>query len=268
MEFEKITSVKNVGINEALALRERKARDAAGLTIIDGIREVEAALQAGIVIQKIYMCPELMERKQVSALLTKISKLKIQILETSRPVFEKIAFGERLEGMIALARQPHRSLDDLALGPNPLLIVVEGVEKPGNLGAILRTCDAAGVDGLVVCDGRTDVYNPNVIRASLGAVFSVKTLQSSNEALLSFLKKNNISICAASPQAALPYTKVDFKKPTAVIVGSEHEGLNPFWLRHADGAMKIPMFGKVDSLNLSATAAVVIYEVLRQRNGS
>ena len=265
MAFEKIISVKNEGIKDVLSLRERKRRDADGLTLIDGIREFEAALDAGVVIEKVYLCPELIERKGASTLEAKISKHKIQILETSRVVFEKISFGDRVEGIVAVARPPRRALQDLKLGRNPLLVIVESVEKPGNLGAILRTCDAAGVDGLIVCDGRTDVYNPNAIRASLGAVFTVPVVACENQQALDFLRSRQIMVIGTFPDSRKSYLKADYSVPTAILLGSEQEGLSPFWQKNADDHVQITMSGKVNSLNVSISAAIMIYEAVRQR---
>ncbi len=265
MVSEKITSVKNEGIKDVLALRERRKRDAASLTLIDGIREFEAALEAGVAVQKVYLCPELIERKGASALEAKISKHNIQILETSKAVFEKISFGDRVEGILAVIKQPRRTLQDLKLGRNPLLVIVESVEKPGNLGAVLRTCDAAGVDGLIVCDGRTDVYNPNVIRASLGAVFMVPVVAGENQQVLDFLKSRQIRVIGTFPDSKKSYLKADYSVPTAILLGSEQEGLSPFWQKNADDKVQIEMSGKVNSLNVSTTAAIIAYEAVRQR---
>lgn len=265
MASEKIVSFKNEGIKEVLGLRERKARDASGLTVIDGIREAEAALQAGVTIEKVYLCPEVLARKEASAFSAKLLKHNIHVLETSRPVLEKISFGERLEGIVAVVRQPDSNLDNLKLGKNPLLVIAEAVEKPGNLGAILRTCDAAGVNGLIVCDGRTDVYNPNVIRASLGAVFTVPVVSCSSRQALDFLKERKIHAVGTFPDAKVTYDKNDYSKASAIVLGSEQEGLSAFWHDNTDIKVTIPMSGRVNSLNVSATAAIVIYEAMRQR---
>jgi RNA methyltransferase, TrmH family len=170
-----------------------------------------------------------------------------------------------LEGIVALARQPDLGLKNLKLGQNSLLVIVEGVEKPGNLGAILRTCDAAGVDGLIVCDGRTDVYNPNVIRASLGAVFTVPVVACENQQALDFLRSHQIRVIGTFPDSKKSYLKADYSVPAAILLGSEQEGLSPFWRENADDQVLITMSGKVNSLNVSISAAIVIYEALRQR---
>ncbi len=257
--------MKNEGIREVLALRDRKAREAGKLTVIDGNKEIQAALEAGVKFQTLYICEELIERKSASWFLARFAKMDVNILAASRPVFEKIAFGERLEGMVAVAHQPRLRLNDLKLRSPSLLVLVEGVEKPGNLGAILRTCDAAGADGLIVCEGRTDVYNPNVIRASLGAVFTVPVVSCDNQQALDFLKANKINVLGTFPDAPGSYVKNDFTKATAVVLGSEQEGLSAFWSKNADVKVSIPMSGQVNSLNVSTTAAIIAYEALRQR---
>lgn len=265
MAFEKITSMKNEGIRELLALRDRNARDAAKLTVIDGNKEIQAALEAGVKFRTLYICEEMIERKSASWFLARFAKMDVNILAASRPVFAKIAFGERMEGMVAVAHQPRLRLNDLKLSANALLVLVEGVEKPGNLGAILRTCDAAGADGLIVCEGRTDVYNPNVIRASLGAVFTVPVISCENQEALDFCKAKKVLIFGAFPEAKELYTKGDYRRSSAVILGSEHNGLTSFWSKNADAKVSIPMTGKVNSLNVATSAAIILYEAVRQR---
>ena len=147
-----------------------------------------------------------------------------------------------------------------------LFVIVECIEKPGNLGAILRTCDGAGIDGVIICDGKTDIYNPNVIRASLGTIFSIKIVVSSNEEALKFLKTKNIKVCATLPLAKKVYTKEDLVNPLAIVVGSEQNGLTDFWVKHADLKVKIPMRGQADSLNVSASTAILLYEIIRQKS--
>ena len=266
MVFEKITSVKNEGIKKVLELRDRRGRDATGLTLIDGMREISAAIQANSVIEKIYLCPELLEAEALDALVRYGRERNVEILETTDVVFAKMAFGDRHEGVIVVAKPEVQTFAGLRLGKNPLLVVVEQVEKPGNLGAILRTCDAAGVDAVLVCDAKTDIYNPNVIRSSLGAVFTVKVATGSNSEAQQFLKANKIKIVGTFPQDAEPYAHFDFKGPSAVVLGSEQAGLSKFWQEHSDVKIQIPMRGQVNSLNVSATAAIVIYEAVRQRN--
>ena len=265
MAFEKITSVKNEGIKKVLELRDRKGRDASGLTLIDGMREISAAIKADIGIQRLYICPDLLGTESLEALTRYGSQRSVEILETTKVVFEKMAFGDRNEGVIAVAKPGTPKIDGLRLGKNPLVVIIEQVEKPGNLGAILRTCDAAGVDAVLVCDARTDIYNPNVIRSSLGAVFTVKTASGTNDEALKFLKANKIKIAGTFPDATVSYERHDYRTPSAIVLGSEQAGLSNFWHEHSDVKINIPMRGQVNSLNVSATAAIVIYEAIRQR---
>jgi TrmH family RNA methyltransferase len=262
MAFEKITSLKNEGIKNLVALRDRKARDEQGLTLIDGVREISTALEAGVRFEKLYLCADLLEAKDFKRL---TQLCKVEILETTQAVFEKIAFGDRAEGAIGVVRPVIRRVDDLKLPKNPFVVVVEKVEKPGNLGAILRSCDAAGVDAVIVCDAKTDLYNPNVIRSSLGAIFTVMIACGSNGQAQSFLHENKINAVGTFPDATMPYSDYDFKSPSAIILGSEQDGLSAFWHEHSQVKITLPMRGRVNSLNVSATAAIVIYEAIRQR---
>jgi TrmH family RNA methyltransferase len=170
------------------------------------------------------------------------------------------------DGWLGVFPIPQRSLDDLKLGESPLVIIAESVEKPGNLGAILRTADAAGVDALLVCDPRVDLWNPNVIRASRGAVFAVPTVEVDNASALAWLKSKGMQVLAATPSAEMSYTAVDLTRPSAIAVGTEDDGLSDFWLSNADLKVLIPMLGKVNSLNVSVSTALITYEALRQRS--
>jgi RNA methyltransferase, TrmH family len=267
MAFEKIISTKNERIKKVLDLRDRKGRDASGLTLIDGLREIEAALHAKVPIETLFICPELLGPRQeaIVRLATSVGRGNISIFETSPGVFIKIAFGEREEGVIAVARPAVCGILALRLPKDPLVVVVEQVEKPGNLGAILRTCDAAGVDAVLVCDPKTDIYNPNVIRSSLGAVFTVPIGVGSNAEAKLFLVSNSIKTVGTFPEARLPYQNHDFKTGSAIILGSEQIGLSPFWIKHSNIQVTVPMRGRVNSLNVAATAAIIIYEAVRQR---
>ena len=239
-------------------------RDQTGLTLVEGQREIRQVLKAHVPVEKIFVCPELCDQGFYRELLSWKKGGPI-VLEVSKQLFSKISFGERQEGLLAVVKPQRISLRDISFKNIPLLVMVEGVEKPGNLGAILRTADAAGIDALLVCAGRTDVYNPNVIRASLGAVFTVPVVEGDGEAILKFLKEKKITICTTLPLAKKVYTQVDLKIPLAIVLGSEQNGLNRFWIDHADTQVKIPMHGQVDSLNVSTSAAIMIYETLRQR---
>ncbi len=238
-----------------------------GLTIVEGVREIARALEGGVTFHVLYICRESIGNSEVaSALIKELDAHKIPVYETTQSVFSKISYGDRSEGVLAICAPKPRLFKDLSLKPSPLFAIVESVEKPGNLGAILRTCDGAGVDGVIVCDERTDMYNPNVIRASLGTVFSINVVVSSNEEAFEFLKSKSIKICATLPRAETVYTKTDLTGALAVVVGSEQSGLTDFWVQHADLTVKIPMQGRADSLNVSASAAILLYETIRQRS--
>jgi RNA methyltransferase, TrmH family len=187
------------------------------------------------------------------------------LIPVQRSVFEKLAYRESTGGVIAVAEQREHSLSAIKLSTNPLLLILESVEKPGNLGAILRTADAAGVDALVICDPQTDFYNPNVIRSSVGCVFTRQVASASSEETILFLKKHGIKVYSTHLQASVPYHTIDYTVPCAIVMGTEATGLSPFWVDHADQTIIIPMQGKIDSMNVSTAAAVVVFEAQRQR---
>lgn len=261
----KITSLDNARIKSVGRLRERKERDETGLTVIDGMREVMRAQEAGIEFTEVYFCPEMSPGRQLEVLGKTLSEKKVPCHEVTREIYHKIAFGDRKEGVVAVCRPRLSSLEKLKKSKNPLLVIAENIEKPGNLGAILRTCDGAGVDAFLMSDKRTDIFNPNVIRASIGAVFSVPVVQAGAEDLLAFLRQRHIRIMATSPEGEKMYANVNLNGPLAVVVGCEQTGLSEFWLKNADAKLRIPMHGKADSLNVSITTAIIIYEALRQR---
>jgi TrmH family RNA methyltransferase len=263
---ETITSAQNDTIKQAIALREAKARRECGLTLIDGVREITRAHNAGVEIEKVFICPLLLQGHDGDHLLGLLKQQKIKMIKVTDSIFEKIAFGQRLEGLLAVSRIPHKSLSDLKPEEASLYVIAQALEKPGNIGAILRTCDAAGVDGLLLVDAKTDLYNPNVIRASTGTVFSVPTAIADNQAVLDFLSRYKIKTCSLFPQSNTNYTEVDLTGSVAIVLGSEDKGLSDFWQKNTNIDMKIPMSGKADSLNVSVCCAIVIYEALRQRS--
>ena len=256
----KVTSFQNLLIKQTQALREARERRKAGMTIIDGGREIKRALEAGIELDKVFYV-----KGQQEPLLKQLSGNKIEFIEISDKVMEKLAYGERHEGIIALAKTPILTLKDLKLSAHPLVVVLESLEKPGNLGAVLRTCDGVGVEAVLVCDPKTDVYNPNVIRSSTGVVFKIPVVCATPKEIFSFLKSRKIKICASAPAAQKLYTQADFKGPWALVLGNEDQGLSGFWLSAADITVKVPMKGLADSLNVSISAAIILYEALRQR---
>jgi len=262
--MEKITSLQNSGIKRVVRLRTKKTREAKGLTIVEGVREVRQALNAGLRFTGVYICREGVYHCPED-LVAEMEVKQLRIFDTVCSVYDKMCYGDRKEGVLALVEQPSYTLENLEFSAAPLVVVMERVEKPGNLGAILRTCDGAGVEALIVCDELTDVYNPNVVRSSLGAVFTVPAVTCTNKEAVDFLRSKGIRIFAAVVQAEGGYYKKDMTGSCAIVVGSEQDGLSDFWRRNADEQVRIPMLGKVDSLNVSVSAAVMIYEAVRQR---
>jgi TrmH family RNA methyltransferase len=263
--IKEITSLKNPQVKAVVDLRERRVRDETGLMIVEGLRELSLAQQAGVVFAELYFEQKFFEDPAQKRFIAEISVQSKDVFVLPEYVFEKITFGHRHEGVLAVCPQPCKKLASLSLKEKPLLVVVESVEKPGNLGAILRTADAVGIDGIIVCDPVTDIYNPNVIRSSLGAIFSVAVVQASKEETFDFLKQNKITVCATLPQAEKAYFKADLTMPLALVMGSEENGLSDFWQKHSDLCVSIPMKGKVDSLNVSVSTAIILYEIIRQR---
>jgi len=257
---EKITSLQNNLVKKVQALREAHERRETGMTIVDGVREIKRALDAGIVFDKVIYVHGSQE-----ALIAQLFADKVDLVEVSSNVMEKLSYGERHEGVIAVIKTPQLALKNLKLSAKPLVMVLESLQKPGNLGAILRTCDAAGVEAVFVCDPKTDVFNPNVIRSSTGTVFNIPIVCENHEGIFAYLRSKKIKICSASPVGQKVYTKADFKGAWALVLGSEDKGLSNFWPLAADVTVKIPMKGKADSLNVSISAAIILYEALRQR---
>lgn len=263
-----ITSTKNPRVKQVVALRERRERVRTGLTRVEGFEELSLALESGVQPRTLYFCPELVRDQQQMVLLDRVRQTDAEVIEVNVLVFEKMAYREGPDGWLATLPSPERSLEDVLLGDPPFVVVTEAVEKPGNLGAILRTADAAGVDAIVSSDPLTDWGNPNVVRASKGALFTMQVGQASNEQTIRWLREHGIQIAVATPQAEALYTDVDLRVPVAIIVGTEKHGVSRHWLDHADVAVQIPMFGKVNSLNVATATALLIYEVVRQRRNS
>jgi RNA methyltransferase, TrmH family len=260
-----ITSTANPRVKAAARLRDRRGRNDQGRIIIDGVREISLALAAGVELVELFFFQELCQDAEHQAILQQAGQGRGDLIEVSPLVMEKLAYGNRVEGIVAVAAAPRRTLADLVLPADAFVAVIEGVEKPGNLGAILRTADAAGVAAVIVAGGITDLYNPNAIRASLGAVFTVPVCCASAAQTLDWLRRHRSRIFAARIDGAIDYTAVDFRGPAAIVLGSEASGLTSTWHGEDIVAVKLPMHGQVDSLNLSATAAVLFYEALRQR---
>lgn len=256
-----ITSTQNPKIKSLLSLEKPRERRKQGLFIIEGKREIRMALDAGYRIGNLFYCEEIISVHELESLGTH-DKLLIPV---SQEVFDKIAIRENSGGVLAVAEQKTHRLDQLKLSLNPLILILESVEKPGNLGAILRTADAAGIDAVIICDPQTDFYNPNVIRSSIGCVFTTQLASSGSEETIDWLKKKKISIYGTYLQASKPYHTIDFSKPSAIVMGTESTGLSDTWVKNSNSNIIIPMMGKIDSMNVSTAAAVVVFEAKRQR---
>ncbi len=266
MHILKIKSVSNPKVKRIVRLREYKDRVKEGLAVVEGLREFMLAMDAGVKFLEIYVSEGFFSEGIGKAIVDKIAGFNISVFELSRPAFNKISYCRSNKGILGVFRSEHLcSLDSFPLRKHAMFFVMEGIEKPGNIGAILRTCDAVGVDGVFLCDCKTDIYNPNVIHSSLGAVFSLKIISCSSSQAVDFFRLRNIKIYAASPDAETDYFSVDFRQKVAIVVGSEDRGLSDFWLNASDRCIGIPMRGKIDSLNVSVSAAVLLYEALRQR---
>jgi RNA methyltransferase, TrmH family len=254
-----ITSLQNPRVKYVVKLRDdKRQRREDGLMLVEGYDEIRLALSAGHQPQTIFSAPELGSRQ--------IQAENAEHITVNRTVFEKMSYRENPDGWLGVFPIPSVSRDHLKLSESPLVIVAESIEKPGNLGAILRTADAARVDAILVCDPRVDLWNPNVVRASRGAVFSVPTLECDNASALEWLKRGGLRLVAATPSADVVYSDIDLRQPVAIAVGTEDEGLTDFWMSHADMKVRIPMNGRVNSLNVSVSTALIVYEAVRQRN--
>jgi RNA methyltransferase, TrmH family len=257
----KITSTQNPKVKSLLALEKPRERRKQQLFIIEGIKEVTMAIEAGYRIGNLFFCDELVRTQDLDPRLVD-EKLMIPV---SKDVFEKIAVRESTGGVLAVAQMKPHQLDQIQLSNNPLVLVLESVEKPGNLGAILRTADAVGVDAVIICDPQTDFYNPNVIRSSVGCVFTKQLASATSEETIQWLQKNKVNIVCTYLQASQPYHQLDYTKASAIVMGTEATGLSPIWVENADANIIIPMQGKIDSMNVSTAAAVVVFEARRQR---
>ncbi len=258
-----ITSLQNAAIKNIVKLSKNRERQQQGLFVIEGARELSLALQSHYEVESVYVWRELFEKTKYPEVLDSIEESRV--FDITAEVFRKIAYRENSDGVVALAKPKSHKLEALRLSENPFVIIIEAVEKPGNLGAILRTADAASADAVIVCDPQTDFYNPNVVRSSVGGIFTVQTAVCSSEEALEWLKANKITSYAAELQAAEFYQNIDFRSSSAIVMGTEAEGLTDFWLKNATKRIKIPMRGKIDSLNVSVSTAVLTFEAMRQR---
>lgn len=262
----KITSAQNLKVKQVMQLTERRERDRSGLFLIEGYRELSCAVQGGVAIQSLFICPDLFLGTNEQSL---IDAMRAPCYECPKRIFEKISYRDRPDGLIAIAVQMRHQLHDLIPAPStqrvPLFLVAESVEKPGNLGTMLRSADAVGASGVIVCDRRTDIYNPNVVRASVGTLFTIPVVEAEGGATLFWLRERGIRIIASTPHAPQEYTQLDCRGPIAILVGTEQYGLTEGWLQAADHQVHIPMRGQADSLNVAMAATLLLYEVDRQR---
>jgi len=262
---EKISSLQNPRIKQLVKLRDRRPRDEAGVFLVEGYREIRRALEKAVPLTELYFSPEWFLGENEPTLIAQAQAAGAQVFELTKDTFAKVAYRERPDGLLAVAPQWRRGLDDLKSPAVPLLLVVEAIEKPGNLGTILRGADAAGCDAVIVCDPVTDIFNPNVVRASTGVLFSVPLVVEESARVEAWLREKKIRSIATTPAAETLYTAADLRGPLAVIMGSEQYGLSEFWLKHADLPVRIPMAGQADSLNVAMATIITLFEAVRQR---
>lgn len=260
-----ITSLQNQRVKDAVKLRERRQREKQGRILIDGARELRRAIASGVALLETFVCESHCRTAEARQLLDSLDSCGGEILPVTPEVFAKLAFGDRAEGVLGVARTPAASLDDLTPPSGALVAVVEGVEKPGNLGAVLRSADAAGLSAVIAAGRGVDLYGPNVIRASLGTVFTLPVAAASAEETKRWLGSRGFRIFAARVDAGPLYTDVSYLGDAAIVLGSEAAGLSDLWTGPDVTPVKLPMCGAADSLNISAAAAVIFYEALRQR---
>ncbi len=261
-----LTSRANPRVAAVAALRDRRERDRQGLTVVDGVREVRRAIESGAEVVEAFVCEPLLAGPDARAALDGLARAGSTVTTTTEGVFEKLAFGDRAEGLLAVIRIPDLSLERVTLPADPLVVVIEGVEKPGNIGAVLRSADGAGADALVAASPRTDPFNPNAIRASAGTIFSVPVAAATSEDVLAWARTSGLRIVATRVEGGRPYTEVDLRGPLAIVLGAEADGLTGAWSAADIEAVTIPMRGIADSLNVSVAAAVLLFEARRQRD--
>ncbi|MDD2762882.1 MAG: RNA methyltransferase [Opitutaceae bacterium] len=294
MSVERITSLQNPRVKQLVKLRDRRARDEEGLFLVEGYREVKRALAAGVKPVELYYGPDWFLGENEPALIEEAQRAGTPVFELSKEAFAKVSYRDRPDGLLAVAPQWQRTLDDLdkvvaGLGEagspgsstvakamadratpatrsaTPFLLVIEAIEKPGNLGTILRSADAAGVDAVIVCDPVTDIFNPNVVRSSTGVLFSMPVVMAAGPDVRAWLRVRGIRAVATTPAAPALYTDSDLRGPLAIIMGSEQYGLSEFWLKESDGLVRIPMAGQADSLNVAMATIITLFEAVRQR---
>ena len=271
MRIESITSAQNQKIRTLLELQEKsKVRRKEGLFVVEGRRELLHCIEAGYEPYTLFICRDILTDRDlddiIDAIAENFSGSACQIIEIPQHLYDKVAYRGGTEGVIAEMRCKPLSIEYLKLKENPLVVILESVEKPGNLGAVLRSADASGVDAVIVCDPLTDMYNPNLIRSSIGAIFTVPVATATSEETIQWLKTNGIKIYTTQLQDSEWYYDTDMRGGTAIVMGTEATGLTDIWRKAADAHIKIPMLGRLDSLNVSVSAAILMFEAVRQRN--
>ncbi len=259
-----ISSVQNPRVKAAAALHDRRARRDQCLMLVEGFHELSLAWEAGMRLRTLFVCEDLIKSEE-RLLLSKIELTGVECVGVSASVLAKMAYREHPDAWLGVAEIPATSLHDVKLPTNPFLVVVEGVEKPGNLGAILRSADAVGAACVLVCDGRTDAWNPNVVRASKGSIFSVSVVETSSVEAKAWLAEKGIAVFSATPAAQIVHWEAHFEGAVALAVGAEKEGLTEMWMKAPHTNIKLPMHGHVNSLNVAQAFTAIAYEVLRQR---
>ena len=264
---EELTSLQNPRVKQVVRWRNRPDRDDSQVVLAEGYRALVRALAGGYPLKEIFVCPECFppEKHHEEELLAQWAARGARLIRVAPLPFEKMCYRDRPEGLLGVGPQLHRGLEALKPAKNPFYLVAEQIEKPGNLGTIMRSSDAVGVDGLILCGSRTDLFNPNVVRASTGNLFTLPVAEATTRETIPWLKKKGVKILATSPHADPLYTQVDLTAPVAVAVGAEQYGLTKPWIEQADLVVRLPMMGAADSLNVSTATSILLYEVLRQR---
>ncbi len=265
MAAEVIKSVQNPRVKNLVKLRDRGPRDEQGVFLVEGYRAIARALECGVRPRELYVGRDWFLGTNEEAVIAAARQAGAEVVELGRDAFAKVAYRDRPEGLLAVVLQWRRGPTDLALSDPPFLLVVEAIEKPGNLGTILRSADAAGVDGVILCDPVTDLFNPNVVRSSTGVLFAVPVALTRTDDAVDFLRTRNIRIVATTPAAQQSYTACNLRGPLALVMGSEQFGLGRTWLEASDDRVRIPMAGQADSLNVAMATLVTLFEAVRQR---
>jgi TrmH family RNA methyltransferase len=264
--YKNITSFHNPLIKQIVLLQEKsRERRKTQLFVIEGLREISLAIKGDYLLKTLLFCPEIISEKEIFAL-KKSANSEAEFIEITSEIYEKLAYRSSTEGVLAIAQTKTLQLENLQLATgNPLILIAEAPEKPGNIGALLRTADAAKVDAVIIANPKTDMFNPNIIRSSVGCLFTNNVATGSTSEIISYLKEKNINIYCAALQASVQYDSIDFKKATAIVVGTEATGLSEEWIQNSTQNIIIPMQGEIDSMNVSVAAGILIFEAKRQR---